>query len=218
MQPHQELHSILFDIGNVLIDWDPRHLYRKIFVTEDGQPDDTKITWFLDTICTMAWNVAQDRGRSIADANQELITKWPDYSAEITAYYERFQEMITGPIAASQVAFDHFRSCGFKIYGLTNFSRETFPPTRERFAILQQFDDVLVSGEEGLIKPDPAIFNLAIDRFGLIPATTLFIDDSAANIATAMQLGFQTHHFTTGSQRLIDGQGIGGAISNLARA
>lgn len=70
MHPHQELHSILFDIGNVLIDWDPRHLYRKIFVTEDGQPDDTKITWFLDTICTMAWNVTQDRGRSIAAANR----------------------------------------------------------------------------------------------------------------------------------------------------
>ena len=75
MQPYQKLHSTLFDIGNVLIDWDPRHLYRKLFVTEDGRPDDTKITWFLDIICAMAWNVAQGRRRSIADANQELITK-----------------------------------------------------------------------------------------------------------------------------------------------
>ena len=207
--PAPPLQAILFDVGNVLIQWDPRQLYRKILVTADGHADETQIDRFLETICTAAWNAEQDRGRSIAEANQQLIATWPAYSAEIEAFYGRFQEMIPGNIPESQTAFEAFRRQGLKIYGLTNFSRETFPATQARFPILQGFDDVLVSGVEGLIKPDPAIFNRAASRFGLYPGATLFIDDSAANIATAKALGFQTHHFNSGPGLLADLQAKG---------
>jgi 2-haloacid dehalogenase len=187
--------AVVFDVGNVLIRWDPKHLYRKVFTVADGTPDEARIDWFLDNVCDMAWNVAQDLGRPIAEANALLVERHPELQAEIQAYYGRFQEMIPGPIAESVAALERLKAAGVPVYGLTNFGRETFPPTRERFPFLASFDGVVVSGEERVIKPDPAIFRLLTARFGIEPSRTLFVDDSPRNIAAAEALGFHVHLF-----------------------
>ena len=203
------LTAVLFDVGNVLIERDPRHLYRKIFICPDGTPDRARIEWFLTEVCSRAWNEEQDRGRTLAAATASLTARWPNYAGEIAAFYDRFQEMIPGAIAESRQVFDHFKDRGLPVYGLTNFSRETFAATRARFDVLRRFDAVLVSGKEGLIKPDPAIFRGAAARFDLHPPATLFIDDSARNIAAARALGFQTHHFNGGPALIADLRGRG---------
>ena len=192
----ERLTAVVFDIGNVLIHWDPRLVARKLFTRVDMTVDDAKVNWFLANVCTAEWNVEQDRGRSIADAEAEAIGRHPDYAPQIRAYYGRFQEMIPGEIPTTVAALRRAKAAGMPVYGLTNFGAETFPPSARRFDFLRLFDTVVVSGEEGVIKPDPAIFHILIDRTGLDPATTAFIDDSAANIATADELGFVTHHFT----------------------
>ena len=151
------LTAVLFDIGNVLIEWDPRHLYRKIFICPDGTPDRARIEWFLSEVCSQARNEEQDRGRTLAAATASLTARWPNYAGEIAAFYDRFQEMIPGAIAESRQVFDHFKDRGLPVYGLTNFSRETFAATRARFDVLRRFDGVLVSGEEVLIKPDGTV-------------------------------------------------------------
>ncbi len=193
--PAKTVDTVLFDVGNVLIEWDPRYLYRKLFTLPGGKPDEKRVGWFLSKVCNMDWNVEQDRGRSIQEANQILIQANPAYKALIEAYYGRFQEMIPGPIEGSVAALGALQAAGVPTYGLTNFGRETFPPTADRFPFLRSFKDVIVSGEEGLIKPDPAIFHLVVERFGIAPERTLFVDDSAANIATASELGFVCHRF-----------------------
>ncbi|MEE3108239.1 MAG: HAD-IA family hydrolase, partial [Pseudomonadota bacterium] len=165
--------------------------------------------WFLTEVCSRAWNEEQDRGRTLAAATASLTAWWPDYTGEIAAFYDRFQEMIPGAIAESRKVFDHFKDRGLPVYGLTNFSRETFAATRARFEVLRRFDAVLVSGEEGLIKPDPAIFRRTAACFDLHPPATLFIDDSAPNIAAARALGFQTHHFAGGPALIADLRGRG---------
>jgi 2-haloacid dehalogenase len=188
--------AVVFDIGNVLIRWDPRLLYRKIFTKVDMTADERKVEWFLATVCTPDWNVEQDRGRPLVEAEAEAIGRHPDYAAQIRAYYGRFQEMIPDQIPQSVAALHRAKAAGIPVHGLTNFGAETFPPTARRFDFLRSFDTVVVSGEEGVIKPDPAIFGILIERTGIDPARTAFIDDSAANIETAQRLGFVTHHFT----------------------
>ena len=192
----QSLTAIVFDIGHVLIQWDPRHLYRKIFTKVDMTADEPKVDWFLANVCTTEWNVEQDRGRSIAEAEAEAIGRHPDYAPQIRAFYGRFQEMIPAEIPQTVAALRRAKQAGMPVHGLTNFAAETFPQTAQRFDFLRSFDTVVVSGEEGVIKPDPAIFRILIERTGVDPARTVFIDDSAANIQSAGELGFVTHHFT----------------------
>ncbi|MEQ8332150.1 HAD family phosphatase [Nisaea sp.] len=187
--------AVLFDVGNVLIEWDPRHLYRRVFVTEDGAPDDERVHWFLSEVCTTDWHVQHDLGRSPDEQIAALVPHHPDHADLIRTFYERFQEMIPGAIEPMVVAKRQMKAAGIGIYGLTNFGVETFEETRRRFDFLNGFEDVVVSGVEGMKKPDPAIFRICIDRFGIIPERTLFIDDSAANIESARALGFATHHF-----------------------
>tara|TARA_R110002012_G_scaffold21065_2_gene74149 strand:+ start:172 stop:798 length:627 start_codon:yes stop_codon:yes gene_type:complete len=187
--------AVLFDVGNVLIEWDPRHLYRRVFVTEDGAPDEERVNWFLSEVCTTDWHVQHDLGRSPDEQIAALVPHHHDHADLIRTFYERFQEMIPGAIEPMVVAKRQMKAAGIGIYGLTNFGVETFDETRRRFDFLNGFEDVVVSGAEGMKKPDPAIFRLCIDRFGIIPERTLFIDDSAANIETARTLGFGTHHF-----------------------
>lgn len=194
--------AVVFDVGMVLIEWDPRHVYRKIFTRDDGSPDEDRVDWFLGTVCTMEWNIRQDLGRSIAEANAEACERHPDWKDEIAAYYGRFQEMIPGPIEGTVAAMRALKARGVKVPGLTNFGRETFAETAKRFDFLNEFDGVVVSGEEGVIKPDPAIFELLAERCGLVPGRTLFVDDSAKNIESAGRLGFYTHHFTRGPDAL----------------
>jgi 2-haloacid dehalogenase len=188
--------AVVLDVGNVLIEWDPRALYRKLFLTEGGTPDEAKVDWFLTNICDQAWNVQQDLGRSIAEANGTLIQRHPEWRAEIEAYYTRFHDTIPGPIESTVACMRALKDAGTPVHGLTNFSRETFAMAQARFDFLNEFDGVVVSGEEGLIKPDPAIFHLMAARFKLSPDRTLFVDDSPANIGSASALGYQVHHFT----------------------
>ncbi len=182
---------VVFDIGNVLISWDPRNLYRKIF-----SGDEERVGWFLDNICTAAWNLEQDRGRPWPAAVAELSARHPDWTAEIVAYDTRWHEMIPGAIEGTVSILENLRASGVPTYAITNFSAGKFALARQRFPFLAAFDGIVVSGEERLLKPDPAIYTLFLDRYGLAAADCVFVDDSAANIASARAIGFHTHHFT----------------------
>ncbi len=182
--------AVVFDLGGVLIDWDPRYLYRKLLA------DEAAVEEFLATVCTPEWNAELDRGRPFAEGVAELVERYPVHAAAITAYHERWSEMLGGDIGGSVELLAELRATGVPLYALTNWSAETFGIARERFEFLSWFDGVLVSGEERMIKPDPAIFRLLLDRFGLDPQATLYVDDSPANVAAAGDLGFDAVRFT----------------------
>lgn len=182
--------AAVFDLGGVLIDWDPRYLYRKLLA------DEAAVEEFLATVCTPEWNAEQDRGRPFAEGVAELVERHPVHAAAITAYHERWTEMLGGDIAGTVELLDELRDTGVPLYALTNWSAETFGIARERYRFLEWFDGVLVSGEERMIKPDPAIFRLLLDRFGLDPGAAFYVDDSPANVAAAGELGFDAVRFT----------------------
>ncbi len=150
---------------------------------------------FLATVCTQAWNEEQDLGRPFAEGVRHLVARHPDRAAEIRAYDERWHEMLKGPIEGSVALLGELRDRGVRLFALTNWSAEKFPVGRARFDFFDWFAGIVVSGEERLKKPDRRIFDLAAQRFGLDPATTLFVDDAARNVAAAAQLGFRAHHF-----------------------
>ena len=174
----------MFDLGGVLIDWDPRYLYRKIFASE-GQMDD-----FLATVATPEWHIEQDRGRTMEEATALLLGRYPQYGSEIEAFYGRWEEMFGGPIQESVRVLQDVRGRGFPLYALTNWSAEDFPLARQRWDFLSLFDDIVVSGEERAIKPDRELYDVLVKRTGLDPATTAFIDDRRANVRAAQDLGF----------------------------
>ena len=186
--------AVVFDLGGVLIDWDPRYLYRKLL------DDEAAVEEFLATVCTPEWNAEQDRGRPFAEGVAELVQRHPVHAAAITAFHERWPEMLGGAVGSSVEVLAELRAAGVPVYALTNWSAETFGIARERFEFLEWFDGVLVSGEERMIKPDPAIFRLLLDRFGLDPGATFYIDDSPANVAAADRLGFDALRFTSPAQ------------------
>jgi 2-haloacid dehalogenase len=183
---------VVFDLGGVLIDWDPRHLYRKLFAG-----DEAAMEHFLATVCTHEWNRCQDAGRSFAEGARLLKAEYPDKGELIDAYGARFDEMVAGPIAGSVELLAELRDCGTPLYGLTNWSAETYAPARQRFDFLAWFRGILVSGEVGVIKPDPRIFELLIERFAIDPERAVYIDDVEANVSAARPFGMHTIHFTT---------------------
>jgi 2-haloacid dehalogenase len=187
--------AAVFDLGGVLIDWDPRYLYRKLLA------DEAAVEEFLATVCTPEWNAELDRGRPFAEGVAELVERHPAQAAAITAYHERWPEMLGGEVPGAVAVLADLRAAGVPLYALTNWSAETFAITRGRFAFLEWFDGVVVSGQERVIKPDPRIFRLLADRFGLDPETTFYVDDSEANVAAARALGFDAVRFT-GPERL----------------
>jgi 2-haloacid dehalogenase len=182
--------AVVFDLGGVLIDWDPRHLYRKLLA------DEAAVEEFLATVCTPEWNAELDRGRPFAEGVAELVERHPEHAAAIAAYHERWPEMVAGDIPGTVEVLAELRAAGVPLYALTNWSAETFAITRGRFEFLEWFDGLLVSGEERVTKHDPAIFQLLLDRFGLDPTATVFVDDSEANVAAARRLGFDAIRFT----------------------
>jgi 2-haloacid dehalogenase len=186
-----KIHTLIFDLGGVLVDWNPAYLFRKIF------DDPAEIHYFLTKVCTPEWNAEQDAGRPIATATEMLINQFPDYANPIRAYYDRWTEMVAGPIQDTVHVLDTIKSRGeHRLLALTNWSHETFPYALETFPFLSHFEGILVSGLEGLKKPDPAIFQLMIQRYQLNNLDgVLFIDDNAENIDTAKALGFQVIHF-----------------------
>ena len=184
--------TVVFDLVGFLIDWDPRHLYRKLFAG-----DEAAMEHFLATVCTHEWNRGQDAGRTFADGARLLKTEHPDKAELIDAYCARFDEMMPGPIAGSVEILTELRALGTSLYCLTNFSAETYPPTFERFEFLRWFRGVLVSGEIGVIKPDPDIFELLLARFAIDPRRAVYIDDVAVNVDAARPFGIHAIHFTT---------------------
>jgi 2-haloacid dehalogenase len=183
---------VVFDLGGVLIDWDPRHLYRKLF-----GGDEAAMEHFLATVCTHEWNRCQDAGRSFAEGARLLKAEHPDKAELIDAYGNRFDEMLAGPISGSVEILAELRDRGIPIYGLTNWSAESYPAALERFAFLRWFRGILVSGEVQVIKPDPRIFALLIERFAIEPQRAVYIDDVEANVAAARPFGIHAIHFTT---------------------
>jgi 2-haloacid dehalogenase len=183
---------VVFDLGGVLIDWDPRHLYRKLFAG-----DEAAMEHFLATVCTHEWNRCQDAGRSFSEGARLLKAEHPDKAELIDAYHARFDEMLAGPIAGSVEILAELRDRGVPLYGLTNWSAETYPAALERFAFLRWLRGILVSGEVEVIKPDPRIFALLIERFAIEPQRAVYIDDVEANVAAARPFGMHAIHFTT---------------------
>lgn len=185
----------IFDLGGVLLDWNPRYLYRKLF---DG--DEAAVEAFLADVCTHEWNLRQDAGRSFAEAVEALMPRHADQRSLIEAWRARFDEMIPGAIEGTVEILRELKARGVPLYALTNFSAETFASQRGRFDFLAWFDGIVVSGEEGMIKPDPRIFELLLSRHRVAARDAVFIDDMPANAAAATALGIRGVHFRSPAQ------------------
>lgn len=178
------INTIIFDLGAVLIDWNPRYMYRKIFKTEE------EIEWFLENIATGDWNENQDAGYPLHKATEELIAKHPEWQNEIAAYYERWIEMLGEQIHETVAILATLRkNAAYKIYALTNWSAETFPKALERFEFLQWFDGIVVSGAEKTRKPFADFYKILLDRYNIDPTKSLLIDDNLRNIKGAEAMG-----------------------------
>jgi 2-haloacid dehalogenase len=187
--------TIIFDLGGVLIDWNPSYVFDRMFDSEEKKKE------FFETICTADWNEEQDGGRPLSEATELLVRNHPEWKEYIEAYYGRWEEMLGGPIEGTVEVFRHLKESGkFKIYALTNWSAELFPIALERYDFLHWFDGRVVSGEEKMRKPHPDFYNLLIKRFNVNPAETVFIDDNLRNVKAAEELGITCIHFQTPRQ------------------
>lgn len=182
--------ALLWDFGNVIVRWNPRTLYAKIF------PDPVQCDRFLAEVCTLAWHTPTDCGVTFDDNCAALVALRPQYEAEILAWRDRWDEMFSGPIAETEAAISALHARGVAQYGLSNISHETLTSTLAMCPAFARLDGYVASGLEGVMKPDPAIFALCCERFGHAPHDFLFVDDSLRNIEAARALGFDTHHFT----------------------
>ncbi len=183
--------TVVFDVGGVLIDHDPRYLYRKLL------PDEAAVNVFLNEICDDTWNVMQDAGRSLAAGTADRLAQFPEHAGLIEAYYGRWEEMLNGAIQGTVDILKALTEDGKAVYGLSNFSSETFQTARRHFPFLDSFTGLVVSGDEGLIKPDPRIYELLMARFGLVADELVFVDDREANIKAANDLGIHGLLFTS---------------------
>ena len=182
--------GVLWDVGNVIVRWDPRNLYAKIF------QEPAACDRFLSHVCTLAWHGETDRGLPAAEATRRLIEKHPEHEAEIRAWWDRWDEMFGGPIAETEAAMEALAARGVPQFGLTNMAGPVWPTIEPMAPAVRHLKAVVVSGDEGMIKPEPAIYALACERSGMAPEQLLFVDDSAANIQAAAELGFHVLHFT----------------------
>ena len=194
---NKRITTLVFDLGGVLVDWNPEYLYRNIF------PDEKERSWFLTNVCTLDWNEEQDGGRSLQEGTEYLVKKFPGHEASIRAYYDRWKEMLGGPIHDTVEIFRQLKfetEPRIKLYALTNWSAETFPVALELYDFLHWFDGRLVSGEEGIRKPSPDIYRLLMDRFGIRPEEAIYVDDNLRNVLPARELGFHGIHFQSPEQ------------------
>lgn len=187
---HGPFEAVVFDLGGVLIDWDPRYLYRTIF---DG--DEAAMERFLAEVTTPAWNAEQDAGRTWRDAIETLIAIHPDRRDLIVAYDERWAEMLGRPIEGTVALLADLRSTGIRLAALSNWSAEKFPIARERYLFLDWFEAIVISGEVGIAKPDPRIFRHLLECTGLSAEATVYVDDVPANVAVAAGLGMTALRF-----------------------
>lgn len=183
--------NVVFDLGGVLVDWNPRHLYRKIFI------DENEMEWFLDEVCSPEWNLMQDGGRPFSVAISELSAQYPELSDKIALYFDRWEEMLGGELVGTVEILEELKSKGTPIYGLTNWSNETFPIAFSKYDCLKKLQGIVVSGDEKLLKPDPAIYRLLIERYKIKPSESVYIDDNKVNAEASAGLGFNYIHFTT---------------------
>jgi len=183
--------TILFDLGKVLIGWNPIIPYLKAF---DG--DREKAQWFLDNICTMDWNEEQDAGRILAEATRIKTAEYPEYEDLIKLYYDEWETMLTGAIEGTVEIFRELKeSKKYRIYAITNWSAETFPVAQARYEFLQWFEGISVSGELKMRKPFPEIYQYTLEKYNISPSEAVFIDDNLKNVEAARALGIHAIHF-----------------------
>lgn len=181
--------TVIFDLGGVLLEWNPRYLYRKLF------DDEAAMEMFLTTVCTPDWNVRQDAGRPFAEAVAELVERYPEQEAMIRAYHERWEEMVPHAIEGTVEILADVHAAGYRVAALSNWSAETYPLMRQRFDFLGWFERIVLSGEEGCIKPDPQIYGILLDRLAQPAHDCIFIDDSEKNVVAARAMGIRAIHF-----------------------
>lgn len=187
--------TIVFDLGGVLIDWNPRYVYRQLLESE------AEVNQFLEEVATMDWNIQQDRGRTIAEGTRLLIERHPNHTELIEAYYGRWTEMLGGPIAETVEMLDELRQNGkYRLLALTNWSAETFPIAQKRYKFLGWFEGIVVSGVEQCIKPEPQIYQILFERYKLNPVDCLFIDDNENNVTGSISAGMPALHFDNPAQ------------------
>ena len=209
MEPPR-IDAVAFDLGGVLIDWDPRYLYRTLF------DDEAAMEEFLATITTPEWNLAQDAGRPWAEAIDELAARHPEHRDLIEAFWRRWPETLGEAIEPTVAVLDELRSTPVGLYALSNWSGETFPLARPRYAFLEWFDGIVISGDENVIKPDPRIFRVLVDRYGLEPGSTVFVDDHEPNIRAAAKLGFRGIQFVDADALRVELRALGLPIAAAA--
>ncbi|NUO80440.1 HAD family phosphatase [candidate division KSB1 bacterium] len=183
------IQTVIFDLGGVLIDWNPRYLYRKLMQSE------AEIDYFLSNICTFAWNGLQDAGRSFREGTLALQAQHPEHAEMIAAYYGRWEEMLAGAIEENVEIFREVKRTGLPVYALTNWATESFPVAQKHYDFLREFDGIVVSGEEKVAKPDARLFHILFERYKIEARRAAYIDDSASNIITAKSLGLHAIHF-----------------------
>ena len=189
------INTIIFDLGAVLIDWNPRYMYRTLF------EDEAEMEKFLAEITTSDWNEEQDAGRLLHEGTEILVKQFPEHEHHIRAFYGRWDEMLGEAFHDTVAIFKQLKESGkYKIYALTNWSAETFPVAFERFQFLQWFDGIVVSGAEKMRKPTPEFYHILLDRYSVKPEDALFIDDNYRNILAAEKIGIKCIHFTSAEQ------------------
>ena len=183
--------AVVFDIGAVLVDWNPEYLYAKII------PDPEQRRWFLSEVCTPEWNFAMDGAPSVSDEVAKLAAERPEYADLINPWWDRWREMLGDEIPGTRAIAEDIKRSATPIYALTNWNAQTWELGLAEFPFLGEiFNGIVVSGQEGVTKPDPRIFEILNSRYGLDPSTTVFIDDSPKNVAAAISLGYQAYLFT----------------------
>ena len=200
--------AVVFDLGGVLIDWDPRYLYRSLF---DG--DEAAMDRFLATVCTPEWNRGQDAGRPWSEAIASLVAEHPEHADLIRAFWDRWPETLGDAIGPTVEVLADLRAARVPLFALSNWSAETFPIARPRYPFLDWFDGIVISGEVGAAKPDSRIYEALIERHGLDPASLAFVDDVPANVAAAAQLGMRGLVFTSAARLRRDLEALGLPIS-----
>jgi len=191
----QKIKNIIFDLGGVLIDWNPRYLYDRLL-----KNDQQKIDYFLSTVCTQTWNEEQDKGRSFDEGVAILSKKYPEFTELIQAYHTNWEEMLGNTISDTLEILEHLRKSSYQLYALTNWSQEKFPFGVKKFEFLRWFKEIMVSGDVQLKKPDPKIYELLFERFNLVPEESIFIDDSVKNVEASRNLGMPGIVFENGPQ------------------
>ena len=190
-----KIKNIVFDFGGVLIDWNPRYLYRSYFGC-----DEERMEWFLQNVCTYPWNIQMDGGKPFAEGVAELTAQHPEWAEAIGVYHTRWAEMIGGEVEGTASLIKRLKAAGYRVFGLTNWSMETYPLIRDNYEVFSLFEGVVVSGEEHLLKPDEKIYSCLLERYSLEAAESVFLDDNADNVAGAEAVGMEAVRFVDAQQ------------------